>query len=211
MRNGKDYDPVLWVNSSQNNDELSERYNSWSTTYDDDLSQDFEWIGPNIASDIFEKYVPKASQILDAGAGTGLVGHLLKGKGYLNLTAMDISQGMLSQAAEKNIYKELHEMVMGQPLSFATNRFNATISIGVMTVGHAPPESLDELIRVTSPQGHIVFTLRTDVYKSYGFQEKMDSLISSSHWSLLEEGEPFHGLAKGAPEIQHQVWVFRVS
>ena len=211
MSDDKNVNPVLWVNSSQNNEELSERYNTWSATYDDDVSEDFDWNGPHIASAIFEKYVPKSSQILDAGAGTGIAGHLLKEKGYLNLTAMDLSQGMLSQAAKKNIYKELHKMVMGQPLSFATNRFDATISIGVMTVGHAPPESLDELIRVTSPQGHIVFTLRTDVYKDYGFQEKMDLLISSSHWALVKEDEPFQGLSKGAPEIQHQVWVFRAS
>jgi ubiquinone/menaquinone biosynthesis C-methylase UbiE len=126
MSNDNNYNPVLWVNSSQNNDELSDRYNTWSATYDDDVSQDFDWNGPNIASDIFEKYVPKSSQILDAGAGTGLAGHLLKEKGYLDLTGMDLSQGMLSQAAKKNIYKELHKMVMGQPLSFPSNRFNAT-------------------------------------------------------------------------------------
>lgn len=115
MSADKNVNPVLWVNSSQNNEELSERYNTWSTTYDDDVSEVFDWNGPHIASAIFEKYVPKSSQILDAGAGTGLAGHLLKEKGYLNLTAMDLSQGMLSQAATKNIYKELHKMVMANP------------------------------------------------------------------------------------------------
>jgi len=34
--------------------------------------------------------------------------------GYANLVAMDLSQGMLEVAHQKNTYLELHQMVMGE-------------------------------------------------------------------------------------------------
>jgi len=48
--------------------------------------------------------------ILDAGAGTGMVGEVLTKLGYANLVAMDLSQGMLEVTRQKNVY----QMVTGE-------------------------------------------------------------------------------------------------
>jgi len=58
--------------------------------------------------------VPKNGRVLDAGAGTGLVGKFLSENGYSNLVAMDLSMGMLEQARKQNVYQEFHQMVVGE-------------------------------------------------------------------------------------------------
>ncbi len=201
---------VQWVYSSQSNEELEERYDQWAGDYEADLERDHTWLGPEVAAEFFAKYVPKEASILDAGAGTGLVGVVLAKKGYRDMVAMDLSKGMLEEARNKNVYREFHQMVMGETLGFPTDSFNAVISIGVMTVGHAPASSLDELIRVTKPGGYIVFSLRPDVYEGSGFKEKMTGLENDGKWELVEVSEKKQVLPKGEPDVFHQIWVYRV-
>lgn len=160
---------VQWVFNSHSNAELAEKYDEWAKDYDHDLLEDFGYQGPQSAAVTFAKHVPKMAKILDAGAGTGLVGRELSKLGYVDMEAMDFSRGMLDEARRKNVYGKLHEMVMGEHLDFPTNYFDATISVGTLTAGHAPANSLDELVRVTKSGGHIVFTLRPDVLIENGF------------------------------------------
>ena len=201
---------VQWVYSARNNQELADRYDQWAKDYDRDLEEDFGWSGPLRTSQVFAQYVPTEGRVLDAGAGTGLVGQILSGMGYGNLVAMDLSQGMLEESRKKGVYRELHQMVMGEPLDFATSSFDAVISVGVLTVGHAPASSLYELVRVTKSGGHIVFSLRPDVWEDSGFKVKQEGLVAEGKWQLAEVTEPFQPLHKGEPDVFHQVWAYRV-
>jgi len=204
-------DRVHWVYSSKNNQELSERYDHWAKDYDRDLENDFGYIIPQYATNYFVKYVSLGARILDAGAGTGLVGELLFAKGYRELVAMDLSKGMLEQARKKNVYKEFHQLVMGEPLNFQTDCFDAVISVGALTEGHAPADSLDELVRITKPGGHIIYSLRTDLYEGAGFKEKNNRLAQLDKWTLVEKGDEIQGLPKRRADICVQAWVFEVS
>ena len=201
---------VQWVYSARNNYELADRYDQWAKDYDRDLAEDFGWSGPLRASQAFAQHVATEGRVLDAGAGTGLVDQILFGMGYGNLVAMDLSQGMLEESRKKEVYRDLYQMVMGEPLDFATGVFDAVISVGVLTVGHAPASSLDELVRVTKSGGHIVFSLRPDVWEDSGFKEKQESLVADGKWQLAEVTEPFQPLPKGEPEVLNQVWAYRV-
>jgi ubiquinone/menaquinone biosynthesis C-methylase UbiE len=204
-------DRVKWVYSSRDNEELADRYDKWARDYDADLDEKFGWLGPRIAVKTFKRHVPeKGARILDAGAGTGLVGELLSKNHYLNLVAMDLSVSMLEEARKKNAYIEFHQMVMGESLGFETDSFDAVIALGVLTEGHAPASSLDELIRVTRPNGFILFSLRPDVYLENGFKEKQDSLEAEGKWRLVEVSEPLQLLPKGEPQLRLQIWVYRV-
>ena len=203
-------DRVQWVYSSRDNKELEGRYDQWAKDYDADLDEGFGYVGPKMAVDFFMRYVTKEARILDAGAGTGLVGELLVKQGYSNLVAMDMSLGMLEEARAKNAYREFHQMIMGETLGFTTDSFDAVISVGVLTLGHAPASSLDELIRVTKPGGYIAYTLRPDVYRDNGFKENQDALEAEGKWILAEVSEEFQTLPKGEPDVYHQVWVYQV-
>ena len=204
-------DRVRWVYSSQNEQELEERYDQWAEEYDADLESDFGWISPQRTSDFVAKHVAREGSILDAGAGTGLVGECLHEMGFNNMTAMDLSLGMLEVARRKNIYRALDQMTMGETLEYETDQFDASVIVGVFTQGHAPASSIDELVRVVKGGGHIIFSLRTDTYTDNGFKDKMDSLESAGLWKLVEVSDAYHPLPKGEPEVMHQVWVFQAS
>ena len=202
---------VQWVYSSKDNRELAERYDQWSQEYERDLLNEFEYLAPQRTAEEFAKHVDKDARILDAGAGTGWVGVILAGMGYGSIVAMDLSEGMLEEARKKQVYQDFHRMVMGETLDYETDSFDAVISVGVLTVGHAPAHSLDELVRVTRPGGHIAFSLRPDLYENGGFREKQSELESAGCWQLVERTEPFKPMPKGEPEVWHQVWVYRVT
>ena len=138
------------------------------------------------------------------------MGELLHEAGFEYLVAMDLSQGMLDEAARKDVYREFHRMAMGSPLDFPPRSLDGVISVGVFTVGHAPAGSFDELVRVTRPGGHIVFSLRPDTYEQDGFREKQSWLETAGKWRLVEEGEKYQPMPKGEPEVYHQVWVYQV-
>ena len=202
---------VQWVYASENNQELEERYDEWAKDYDEDLESDFGYVMPRAAAKAFEGFVSKDAKVLDAGAGTGLVGRELHRLGYANLDAMDMSGGMLEVARSKGVYGELHQMTMGEPLGFDTNSYDAAICVGVLTLGHAPAHSLDELVRITKPGGCVLFTLRPDIYERNGFRERQRMLENDGKWELAHVSEEFQGLPKGEPDVYFQVWVYRVK
>ena len=92
---------VQWVYAAKTNEELAERYDQWAAEYDRDLTEAFAWNGPQAAVEVFARHVPRHARILDAGAGTGLVGERLAASGYRNLYAMDLSLGMLERRVRR--------------------------------------------------------------------------------------------------------------
>ncbi len=202
---------VQWVYGARNNLELEERYNQWAKNYDEDLDEDFGWLGPALALEACKQYLPTDARILDAGAGTGLVGKMLAEAGFHRLTAIDMSPGMLEEARSKAVYRDLHRMVLGGKLDFPDDSFDAVVSIGVLTLGHAPARSLDELVRVTRPGGFVIFTLRPDLYENAGFREVREELENAGRWELVKMGKPLQALPKGEPEVLHQLWVFQAT
>ena len=204
-------DRVQWIYSSRGVEELAERYDQWAAEYDADLLNDFGWVAPRQAADVFRRYVSRDARVLDAGAGTGLVGEQLKRRGYTHVEALDLSLGMLEEARKKDAYSAFHQMTLGETLDFPDGAFDATICVGVLTLGHAPARSLHELVRVTRPGGRVVFTLRPDVYENNGFREVQDVLAATGRWAFEEVTEPLASLPKGEPDVVFQVWVYRVG
>ena len=202
-------DKIQWVYSSQNNRELSDRYNQWAKDYERDLTDTGR---PNREPivDLTIKYLPKNALILDAGAGTGTMGQWLHNEGYNKLVGIDLSEGMLAEAQKKNVYTDLRQMVLGEPLDFPTATFDAVTACGVFTYGHAPSSSFDELIRVTKPGGYIIFTLRPDFYESSDFKDKMAELEEQKKWQLTELGDKYKAEDKGQLTLYLQTWVYRV-
>lgn len=200
---------VQWVYGSATNQELEERYDQWAAEYDQDLEQAFVWTAPDNAARVLAGLVDTGAAVLDAGAGTGLAGQRLAAAGFTNMAAMDISQGMLEEARGKGVYHSFHQMVMGETLGFDTAAFDAVISVGVFTLGHAPVHSFDELVRVTKPGGYIVFSLRVDMVAE-GYQAYFDGLAAAGKWRLAQVTDPFQPMPKGEPEVRHQIWAFQV-
>lgn len=199
------------VFTSRNNRELTEGYDAWAERYDQDVLR-LGYKIPAIVTGFAGRYLrPAEGTVLDAGAGTGILGETLKLLGYESLVGIDLSQGMLEKARQKGAYKTLQQMVLGEHLGFPTDIFAGTISVGVFTAGHAPLESFEELIRVTKPGGYIIFSIRVDVYLNQGFKDKQDTLEREKRWQLVEVSETFRSLPfLREPQVESQIFVYEV-
>ena len=195
---------------ARNNQELTQMYEQWAKDYDQDMDEVYGAKDREPVAMAVAKYVHKKANILDVGAGTGILGEDLHKLGYHNLMAMDMSESMLVEARKKKLYKKLEQGILGEPLDYPTDSFDAVILAGVFTYGHAPSRSLDELIRITKSGGYIIFTMRPDFYEESDFKEKQSKLESSQKWELVEIGKKFVALPKKDPDSYMQIWVYRV-
>ena len=202
-------DRLKWIYSSKNSEELAERYDEWAESYDKELEEDYGWQIPRLMAEELSGLTPTSGRILDAGAGTGLVGQFLGSLGYSNLVAMDLSSEMLNKAREKDVYQEFHQMDMGETLDFPDDSFDAVVCAGVLTFSHAPAKSLYEMVRVTKPGGHILYSLRTDAYESMGFEGITEELVSRQKWKLMEK-KGHQSFAQKEQDVVHDIWVYEV-
>jgi predicted TPR repeat methyltransferase len=202
-------DRLKWIYSSKNTEELAERYDEWAESYDKELEEDYGWQIPQLMAEELSGFTPVNARILDAGAGTGLVGQFLGSLGYGNLVAMDLSSEMLNKAREKDVYQEFHQMDMGETLDFPDDSFDAVVCAGVLTFSHAPAKSLYEMVRVTKPGGHILYSLRTDAYESMGFEGITEELESRQKWKLVEK-KGHQSFAQKEQDVVHDIWIYEV-
>ena len=88
-------------------------------------------------------------KILDVGAGTGLVGENLRGRGYTHIDALDICQEMLDIAKEKDIYNKLICAALSEePVSeIAEGEYDGLISCGAFSEGHIGHGAFREIVR----------------------------------------------------------------
>ena len=200
------------VYGAKSNAELRALYDEWAAQYDQDL-QAFGYSYPPVLAGLVARYVrEREAPILDAGAGTGIVGEVLAILGYSRLTGIDLSDGMLAVARAKGVYAELKNQTLGAPLDFADDTFAAVVSAGVLITGHAPPSCFDELIRITRPGGHLIFTLSVPAYQDGGFRLKLEALSEQGLWREVETTPPWSALprAPSAAAVTARAHAFEV-
>lgn len=190
--------------------EAGELYDSWAEDYERSVAS-WGYTTPAVAAGLFGRYVrPEDGTVLDAGAGTGITGEILALLGYGDLVGIDVAPKMLELARSKGAYRELRQMELGGRLDFPDDAFGAVVSTGVFAAGHAPPESFDDLIRVTRPGGYMILSVRTDVYEEGGFKEKQEALEREHKWQLVDVSAPFAHLRFEDPDLKIQVFAYRV-
>lgn len=192
-------------------EEARETYDEWAATYEADLAA-MDHRPPMVAAAVWSRFVPiDDGPILDAGCGTGVQAEPLYLAGYGSITGIDLSPGMLEVARRKNIYAELREMELGQRLDFEDDTFANTISIGVITPGHAPPHTFEELIRVTRTGGRIVFGLRVDDAQDPAYPTQISEYEQAGLWEKEFATETFRTMPIGDPELLSRVYVYQVT
>jgi len=215
ISNNKSENRELWETMAQRVYEASDLnqlaiiYDEWAAGYEKDINEVFGNYSPKRTVDTFIQFLTPEARILDVGAGTGLVGEVLYDYGYRNIEALELSQGMLTEARKKGVYTALHQMALGDYLSIETASYDAIIAKGVMGPGHAPAKSFYELVRITKPGGYIAFTIRTDFYPNSEYEAKANSLEERNLWTLVEKTEEFNCWPKATKEIFYNVWVYQ--
>lgn len=190
-------------------EEVARVYDEWAETYDRDMGE-AGYRHPSICLALIARHVPRgAAPILDAGAGTGIIGEWLGLIGYPVLEALDISEGMLAVAARKKVYSAFHYAALGTPLDFPDNHFAAVVSTGVFTSGHVGAEGLDELIRATRPGGVIVLTVKNALWDD-GFKTRISELSRAGSIAVLEETEPYVSMPGEAGTTPSRALAFKI-
>lgn len=199
------------VYAAKTEEETAAAYAGWAATYEADLYE-AGYRGPPLAAALLARYAPEGDDpILDAAAGTGMVGDLIALLGFENVIGIDLSADMLKVAEGKGVYNELRTMRLGEALDFADDHFAATLIVGALTPGHAPPESLYELVRVTRPGGPVIFSLRIDGAADAAFHPVIEELESRGQWRLAEKTPEMNMMPLSEPDKFHRMCVYVVS
>jgi predicted TPR repeat methyltransferase len=167
-------------------EDLAKLYDSWAETYDADLQQ-VGYLHAPVITGLVARHVPsRAAAILDAGVGTGAIGNILSLLGYNNLSGLDMSEGMLEKARARGCYADLRRGVLGEALDFPDGAFDAILSTGTFTNGHAPASAFHELTRILEPGGFLLFTVGTVIWDEQGFREVLDGLVRAKALQAVE-------------------------
>jgi predicted TPR repeat methyltransferase len=193
---------------AENSEQTTEVYNDWAKTYEAHMSE-AGYTHPAMVASMLSRHVKSGGQVvLDAGAGTGIMGEILTGLGFSNLIGIDASEQMLARAASDGKYQQLKQCYLGEPLEFDDDQFAVVVSSGVFTQGHAPLSGFDELIRITEPGGMLVFSVSRS-YLGGPFQTKRDELESRGLWRFIDATEQYNS-APLADTLISQVFMFEV-
>ncbi len=188
-------------------DEISLAYKNWAPFYDEQMDE-LGWQAPeqvaHLLASVFSKNDRESAQILDVGAGTGLVGVALKKLGFKNVDAMDISIHMLEAAKARKVYNNI-TLGNAEHLSKEVNIiYDAVICVGALNFGHIAPEALLEFCAVVKPQGFISFSTREDYFqlKTKAVQEH---LVSIHKWKLMTHIKRDNAIS----DMGHRHWLYQ--
>jgi 2-polyprenyl-3-methyl-5-hydroxy-6-metoxy-1,4-benzoquinol methylase len=171
-------------------------YADWAVKYNQD-TLDWKYAAPGNALLLLNKLadtnelgidpIDKSLKIMDAGCGTGLLAKMLEKDGFTNIHGFDISEEMVEIAVRTGIYKELKGNIdINAPVEPAwRGQFDCTISTGVFTPGHVPPEALYQLAALTRPGGIIIVSTRVTYYESENFQATSDRMETEGVLELV--------------------------
>jgi SAM-dependent methyltransferase len=197
------------VYGASNPAQVAQAYDNWAETYEAEMRQ-AGYRHPSIALALLARHLPPgAGPILDAGAGTGMVGEWMGIIGYPVVEALDISAGMLAVAARKGVYTKLHTIALGTALPFAAGAYAAVLCTGVFTTGHVGAEALAELVRITRPGGVIVATVKGTVWEG-GFATEIARLAGEGLLTLAEETAPYISMPGEAATAPSRAIVLRL-
>jgi len=194
---------------SESAEEGAAIYDDWSKTYEEHMTGAGYTHPAMVAAMLTRHQPPGAEPVLDAGAGTGIMGEILTASGYPNVRGFDASPGMLAQAGKRRKYQDLRLGRLGERLDYDDDMFAATTASGVFTQGHAPLDGFDELIRVTRPGGHIVFSI-SRTYLGEMFETKAQALEEANKWRRIEASGNYNSAPLSDDELTAKVYAFQV-
>lgn len=192
---GKDFlEARPWLSGicdTQSTEELKNKYDSWANNYDADVKDDWSFMPATIALTLRNLLPNQNAEILDAGAGTGLVGEELAKQGFTNLTAVDLSEKMLAIAREKQVYKNLIQDNLEDAFLSNYVKFDVIITAGVFAYAHAGIEVLNNLFSFLKEEGIFLLTIRED------YRREMQTALGELPWQLVsEESFPIYDESK---------------
>ncbi|XP_039252544.2 methyltransferase-like protein 27 [Styela clava] len=143
-------------------------YDNWAQSYDWDML-DMGYSLHSTASILLMERLSTAYQencvIIDVGCGTGLVGSVLRKKGYCGiLHGVDENKNMLNVANRKNAYNDLYLQYMSpiDPISVEI-LYDAFVCVAAFGLEHIHPLLLPHMVDHVKPGGVMVFSVANHI------------------------------------------------
>jgi SAM-dependent methyltransferase len=169
---GYDLDEAYQINGPE---DAKKMYGDWAQTYDESFGAAWGYIAPREIAAILRDEIAPGAEILDIGAGTGLVAEHLRG---LTVDALDITPEMLEVARSKGLYRHLMEGDLTKTLDIRDASYDAIISCGTFTHGHVGPVCFPELLRVTRPGAVFACGTIGPVLDGAGFGSELARMVA---------------------------------
>lgn len=171
-QNTPDLDSAYAIETPDDNRRI---YSAWAETYDKTFAQDMDYRMPAVIAELYRQS-GGAGNVLDIGAGTGLVAKFLGDLGIGPIDGTDISPEMLVVAGKKRLYRRLFEGDVTQRLDVPDGSYDGVVSSGTFTLGHVGPEAIDESLRVAAPGARFALSINAKHYEKAGFKAKLESI-----------------------------------
>ncbi len=144
-------------------------YEAWAGSYDIAFHAAEGYLLPHAVAMAF---VMGGGQgpVLDAGAGTGLVGKALRRHSQAVIDGIDLSQPMLDIAGPKGVYRDLllHDMADPAPAD-RRGHYAGLVSAGTFTIGHAGPVELARMADWMAPGSLGIVTVNSVHFNAVDF------------------------------------------
>ena len=182
-------------------------YTQWADTYDNDLLVDMGWQGHiAVASRLKKLLSVETASILDVGCGTGLCGQSLFDHGLVNITGVDLTEAMIAQAREKQIYVALEICNATQALPFADATFDAVCSAGLFSHGPVLPKHLKHLLRPLKTGGISIHTINGLAFAKLDYRDTLDAMAQQGCIEMIDCQTIDYNVKTGVPG---QLVIFR--
>jgi len=177
----------LWVERSV--DETQEVYTRWAATYEAEVSaRGYRTPGRMAATlagalsdgSLWDDPRP----VLDFGCGTGLSGMALREAGIAPLHGTDINPAMLAEAAPKGLYAETFVSAPGA-LDVAPGTYRAIFAAGVISLGAAPPETLDLLVARLGVGDLLCLSFNDPTLAHGGYDAALEAHVAAGHLEVV--------------------------
>ena len=161
-------------------------YDGWAKTYNDDLLNEYGYCAHRIGVAAFAaELADRTAQVIDVGCGTGLVGAELAAADFTAIDGVDISQGMLDEAAKTGAYRRLIRQDAGQGPAIAASSYDGVICIGSFGGGHLGPGAMAGLVRMARPGAPVVIFMNAVPYAEEGFEAHIRAMERDGLWAVL--------------------------
>ena len=137
-------------------------FDSFAESFDEDL-EELGYRAPQLLAEALQRHLGPPGEherldVLDAGAGTGLCGPLLRDRAR-SLTGVDLSTAMLEKARARGTYDELVEMELCEFMRSRPAGFDVVLSADTLVYFGALEQAIEAASRCLRPGGVLTFTV----------------------------------------------------
>lgn len=173
-------------------DDTRTLYDDWSATYDAEVGGKGYATPARIAAALTRFLPDRAAAILDFGCGTGMSGAAIRAAGFSTIDGCDLSAEMLAQAEKKAAYRRLWQSDPETTFPVKPGDYAAITAVGVVSVGAAPPETLDLLAASLAPGGLLAFSFNDHTFEDPRFEARVTDYLDRGTYRQLMRQDGVH-------------------